>query len=171
MKRTILLAISIILLACLGPAAQAQFQQSDYKQSLQGLNGVFLVIQIVDEQPEGIATNSIETLVKTSLTDAGIPVQAEPQKANGDANLSIVIDTIKQPQLGIYAFTVEVSLTQDVRLSRLPHADGISAETWRKTLQGITSPDRMDVIQLALKQALKYFVTDYRAVNPPASGK
>ena len=166
MKKLIFLFISIILQLWMTSHAQAQLQQGDYKQSLQGLNGVFVVIQIVDEQPDGIATNSIEALVKTTLTDAGIPLQTEPQKANGDANLSIVIDTIKQPQLDIYAFTVEVSVTQDVRLSRLPHADWISAETWRKSLQGITSPDRMDVIQLALKQALKYFVTDYRAMNP-----
>ncbi len=161
-----LLAISIILLACLGSTAQAQLEHADYKQSLQGLNGVYVVVQIVDEQPAGITTNSVETLVKGAFAEAKIPVQTAPQKANGDANLSILIDTIKQPQLGIYAFTVEVSVTQDVRLSRMPNADWISAETWRKSLQGITSLDRTDVIEMALKQALKYFVADYHSMNP-----
>ncbi len=96
----------------------------------------------------------------------GFPLQTEPQKANGDANLSIVIDTIKQPQLDIYAFTVEVSVTQDVRLSRLPHADGISAETGEKRCRELLRRIVCDVIPMALKQALKFFVTDYRTMNP-----
>lgn len=80
MKKLIFLFISIILQLWMTSPAQAQLQQGDYKQSLQGLNGVFVVIQIVDEQPDGIATNSIEALVKTTLTDAGISLQTEPQK-------------------------------------------------------------------------------------------
>src|SRR5580698_10612668 len=119
MKKTTLLVISIIFLALMGFAAQAQLSRADFKQSLKGLNGVYVVIQIADEQPQGITVSSMGVLAKTSLADAGIPMQKEPQPENGNANLSIVIDTIKQPQLGIYAFTVEVSVTQDVRLSRL----------------------------------------------------
>lgn len=165
MNKTIFLAISIVLQVWMTSPAQAQLARGDFKQSLKGLNGVYVVIQIVDEQPIGITTNSIEALVKAMLGKARIAIQAEPQKANGNANLSIVIDTIKQPQLDIYAFTVEVSVTQDVRLPRMPHADWISAETWRKSLQGITSPARTDVIGLALKQALAYFVADYRSAN------
>jgi predicted Fe-Mo cluster-binding NifX family protein len=166
MKKPTCLAILIVLQVFTGLVIKAQPLRADTRQSLRGLNGVYIVAQIVDEQPEGITTNRIETLAKSALADAGISVQAEPQRMNGDANLSITIDTIKQPQLDVYAFTVEVAVTQDVRLSRMPHADWISAETWRKSLQGINSPDRTDFIEQALKQCLKYFTTDYSSVNP-----
>lgn len=148
------------------PTANAGIERSNTKESLRGLNGVYVVTQIVDEQPEGITTNSITTLVKSALADASIPVDAVPKKFNGDANLSITVDTIKQPQLDAYVFIVEVAVTQDVRLARDPHAPWTSAETWRRSLQGITSPDRTDVIKQALKQCVNMFVADYHAVNP-----
>jgi len=165
MKRLTLFLLSGFLLVA-GLTADAGMERSDTKESLRGLNGVYVAVQIIDEQPEGITTNSVETLVKSALADATIPVNASPKKFNGDANLSVTVDTIKQPQLDAYVFMVEVVVTQDVRLARDPHAPWTSAETWRRSLQGITSPDRTDVIQQALKQTLNRFIADYRAVNP-----
>lgn len=54
------------------------------------------------------------------LADAGIPVHAVPKKFNGDANLTLVIFTIKQPQIDAYIFTVTAEVSQDVKLARLP---------------------------------------------------
>jgi hypothetical protein len=150
-----------------GLAAHAQIQQSDTKESLRGLNGVYVIVQIVDVHPEGVTTNHIESLVKSALSDAGIPAMPAPTKANGDACLSVTVDLIHQPQLDVYPFVVEVAVTQDVQLKRTSkEKEGISAETWRRTLQGITSPDRMDVVDLALKKCLDQFTQSYRAVNP-----
>jgi hypothetical protein len=76
------------------------------------------------------------------------------------------VDTISQAQLGVYAFTVEVAVTQNVQLTRQRNSTPVSARTWSKTIQGITTPDRIDVIEQALKQGLDRFVADYHAVNP-----
>ena len=156
--------IVLVLLAAL--SASAQLQRTDTKESLRGLEGVYVIIQLVDEQPEGVSTNSVRSLVTTALADAGIPTHAVPKKLNGDANLSITVDLIKQPQLDAYVFTVETAVTQDVKLTRDPQAKWSSSETWRRTIQGITSPDRMDVVHLALKNCVTAFVNDYRTVNP-----
>jgi hypothetical protein len=121
---------------------------------------------MVDEQPAGLTTNGIQKLVTSALVDAGIPVDAAPKKFNGDANLSVTIDTIKQPQLDVYVFTVEVEVAQDVQLTRETKYKWMMAGTWRRNIQGITSPDRIDIIEQALKQIVNLFVTDYRAVNP-----
>jgi hypothetical protein len=156
--------IALLLLTSL--TASAEIQRADTKESLRGLDGVYLITQMVDEQPEGMTTNSLLAVVVAALTDAGIPTNAVPKKFNGDANLSITVDILKQPQLDVYVFTVEVVVTQDVKLTRLPHAEWSSSETWRRTIQGITSPDRTDVIEQALKKCVDAFVADYRAVNP-----
>ena len=160
----ITLFIGFLLLASL--TASAEIQRADTKESLRGLDGVYVVTQMMDEQPEELTTNSIQALVISALADAGIPTNAAPKKFNGDANLSITVDIIKQPQLDVYVFTVEVAVTQDVKLSRLPSARWLSSETWSRTLLGVTSPDRTDVIEQALKKCLNAFVADYRAVNP-----
>jgi hypothetical protein len=39
------------------------------------------------------------------------------------------------------------------------------AEAWRRSLQGIFSPGRTDVIPQALKQTLNRFIADYHAEN------
>ena len=163
MKITPLL-IGLVGLASL--IARAEIQRTDTKESLRGLDGVFVVTQLLDEQPDGITTNGVETLVKAALTEAGIPIHAVPKKFNGDANLSVTVDVIKQPQLGVYVFTVELAVTQDVKLTRLPQGDWSAAETWSRRLQGITSPDRTDVIDQAISKCVNAFVGEYRAVNP-----
>ena len=164
MKKFIYLTAVLWLTAV---AAHAQWQRSDTKESLRGLTGVYVVIQIVDEHPEGVTTNHIESLVKSALSDSGIPATPSPTKTNGDACLSVTVDIIHQPQLDVYPFMVEVAVTQSVQLKRkVPDREDMSAETWRRTIQGITSADRMDVVDQALKQCLAQFTQNYRAVNP-----
>jgi hypothetical protein len=164
MKKFIHLTVVLLLTAL---AARAQLQRSDTKESLRGLTGVYVVVQIVDEHPEGVTTNHIESLVKSALSDAGIPAMPSPTKANVDACLSVTVDLIHQPQLDVYPFTVEVAVTQSVQLKRkVQDRVDMSAETWRRTLQGITSADRMEVVDQALKQSLAQFTQSYLAVNP-----
>lgn len=158
------LVLVFSLLVCLN--VRADIQRSDTKQSLRGLRSFYIASQVVDEHLDDLTTNDIYKLVATRLSGADIGVDATPDSSNGDPNLSVLVDTIRQPQLNIYAFTVEVAVTQDVRLNRPGRFKGISAETWRRTLQGITSPDRTDIIEQALKQCLDMFIRDYQSVNP-----
>ena len=127
---------------------------------------MYIITQIIDAQPEGLTTNRIESIVKSILHDGGIAVDPEPLKAHGEANLSIALNTTKSTQLGLYLFTVDVAVTEDVKLARRPSASRIHAETWRRSIQGLTTPDRTDVIEQALKQCLQHFVASYQAVNP-----
>ncbi len=147
-------------------SSRAESQRSDTKESLRGLNGVFVVSQFIDVQPEGLTTNRINSLATSTLRDAGVAIDTEPKKAHGEANLSITISTIKSAQLGLYLFTVEVAVTQDVKLTRQSNMPPMSAETWRRSLQGLTTPDQTAVIEQGLKQCLNQFVASYQAVNP-----
>ena len=135
------------------------------------MNGVFVISQLIDVQPEGLTTNRIKSLAESTLHAAGVPIDNEPKKAHGEANLSITISTIKNTQLGLYLFTVEVAVTQDVKLARQSNMSLMSAETWRRSLQGLTPPDRTDVIEQGLKQCLNQFVACYQAVNPKGANK
>jgi hypothetical protein len=165
MKNLNCLAVSLLLLRA-GLTAKAGLQHSDTKESLRGLNGVYVAVQIVDMQVPGLATNDVEKLVKSALAGAGIPANTAPEKSNGNANLSVTVAAIKQSQLNAYLFTVEVAVTQDVQLARQPQAGSMAAETWRRTVQGITTPERTDVIAQAIQQGVTAFAADFHAVNP-----
>jgi hypothetical protein len=159
------LTLFIVFLALTGLAARADLAHGDTKESLRGLTGVYVVAQIIDVQVPGLSTNEIEKLVKSELINTGVTVDTAPKESNGNATLTVTLATVMQPQLNLYLFTVEVSVTQDVQLSRQPHLHGISAQTWRRTTQGLTTPDHTDIILQSLKQALDSFSKNYHSVN------
>jgi hypothetical protein len=146
--------------------ALADLQNSDTKESLRGLNGVFIICQFIDMQPVGLSTDDIQKTVEAALHDAGIQVDTKPQNAHGDANLSITVNTVKDFQLGLYLFMVQVTVIQKVQLTRQSHAQPVAAQTWTRNIQGLTSPDRVDVIEQAVNQCVGMFVDDYWKVNP-----
>lgn len=156
--------IALLLLA--NVSARAEVQRAVSSDSLRGLNGVYVICQLADAQPEGVTSNSLTILVKTMLAEANIPVDAVPKKFNGDAKLSITVNTIKQTQLDAYIFTVSVEVAQDVKLARLPKSEWLMATTWRREIQGFTTPDHPEVIEQVLKTLVAAFVKEYRAVNP-----
>src|SRR5579862_8755113 len=93
------LRLMVVFLLLAGVAANAGIERSDTKESLRGLSGVYVVSQFIDIQPEGLATNRIEKMVKTMLTGAGVRVDIEPNRANGEPNLSKTVNMIKQKKL------------------------------------------------------------------------
>jgi hypothetical protein len=161
MKSTLFLFLLLPSLTAL-----ADLQNSDTKESLRGLNGVFVISQLIDTKPEGLSTNNIQKTVEATLHAAGIQVDTKPQNAHGDANLSITVNTVKDAQLGLYLFMVQVTVIQKVQLTRQSHAQPVAAQTWTRNIQGLTSPDRVDVIEQAIKQCVNMFTDDYWKVNP-----
>jgi hypothetical protein len=142
-------------------------QTASQKESLRGLNGLFVKIAPVaeDARQDGLKIEQLQEIVLTRLRAAGITVHSQPQAADGYANLIIVIDTIKHPQ-GPYLFTVSVGVVQNVRLSRLTDATDYPSETYRKIALGLTTPGRMGVIQEPLKEKLAELIDDFLSVNP-----
>ena len=155
----------MILALTLPAVCRAELQRDDAKESLRGLKGLQVVSRFVDVQPDGLTTNGIEDLVKIKLHAAGIPLDAQPENTNGNASLSITISTVKDTQHDLYLFTVELAVIQDVQLTRQAQTAPLSAQTWTKTIQGLTTPDRTDVIEQALKQCVDQFVTSFQSVN------
>ena len=154
-----------IILALVVPAV-CRAEPGEANESLRGLKGLHVVSQFIDVQPAGLTTNGIVTMAKAALRKAGIPVNADPETTNGNANLSITISTVNDTPHGLRLFTVEVAVIQDVQLMRQAQASPMPAQTWSKTIQGLTTPDGTDVIEQALNQCLDQFVTSYRTVNP-----
>jgi hypothetical protein len=163
MNRSFLIAIGIVVLIS-GSIGQSQTRQ---RESLRGLNGVYVYVQPVAKEVEagGLPTIQIQTVVEKQLRGAGISVQSEPQPANGSATLVIVIGIVKRPAEEAYVFDVEVSLLQAVRLARRDDPDLFPAQTWSQKALGITGPKRMDLILEPLKVRLADFVSDYLRAN------
>ena len=87
-----LIAIGIVILVSV-PTGQSQTRQ---RESLRGLNGVFVYVQPVAKEVEagGLSTIQIQNAVEKQLREAGISLQSEPQTANGSATLVIIIGAV-----------------------------------------------------------------------------
>jgi hypothetical protein len=141
--------------------------QTRPKESLRGLNGVYIYVLPVGKDVEagGLSTSQIQKAVEAQLRDAGIPIHSEPNPANGSANLAIIIDTLKHPQ-GAYLYGIEVSLLQEVRLARRHESDTFPSQTWGAKAMGLTGADQMKLMLEPLKARVADFIVDYLAVNP-----
>jgi hypothetical protein len=163
MKKNILAAVLLLL----SLPALSFAQASAAKESLRGLRGVFINVLPVakDAEIDGLSASQIQKIAESELRKGEIPILTEAKFGQEYANLVIVVDTIKHPQ-GVYLFTVSVSVVQDVQISR-PQARGVfPAETYSKRALGLTTPNRLDVINEPLKEKLREFIRDYSSVNP-----
>ncbi len=163
MNRSSVIAIGIAVLV----SVSSSFSQTRQRESLRGLNGVYVYVQPVAKEVEagGLSTIQIQSAVEKQLRGAGISLQSEPQAANGSATLIIAIGTVKRPAEEAYLFDVEVSLLQAVHLARRDDPDPFPAQTWSQKALGITGPKRMDLILEPLKARLGDFVNDYLSAN------
>ena len=162
MQRRILVILALILSV---PAISDA--QTRPRESLRGLPGVYVYVHPVEKDVEagGLLRSQIQSAVEGALRKAGITIYSEPQPADGSANLTIVVDTIKHPQ-GPYLYSVEVSLLQEVHLARRREPDPFPAQTWSARAFGLTSPNRMDLILEPIRMKVDEFIGDYLAVNP-----
>jgi hypothetical protein len=142
------------------------YSQTRPRESLRGLNGVFLYVHPVDKDVEagGLSTSQIRAAAESELRKAGIPIHSEPQPSDGSANLVIVISTVKHSQ-GAYLYAVEISLLQEVHLARLQQTDTFPAQTWEANALGLTGANRMDLIIEPVRAKIGEFIADYMSVN------
>jgi len=140
--------------------------QTRPKESLRGLSGVYIYVLPLGREVEagGLSSSQIQKAVETQLREAGIPIQREPNPADGSANLTIVVDTLKHPQ-GAYLYDIEVSLLQEVHLARLQGSDSFPAQTWGAKAMGMTGANQMNLMLAPLKAKVAGFVADYLSAN------
>ena len=63
-------------------------------------------------------------------------------------------------------FTVSVALVQKVQLTRDAKLDAVPAQTWNAIGLGLTTPQRLDIIDEPLTEKLGEFVKAFKAANP-----
>jgi hypothetical protein len=141
--------------------------QSPAVESLRGLRGVHIDVLPIDKdaQADGLSADTIRNNVESALRKAGIEVTTQDKPTDGYASLSVVVDTIKHPQ-GVYMYSINVSILQEVQITRSNKHGLFVAETYAKRAFGLTSPKQMDLIYEPLNAKLKELITDFVSVNP-----
>ncbi len=152
-------------LVCSALLNAAPGQTVNQKKSLQGLGSVFVVVQPVNDDAarDGLNQAHLQGVVESILHQADIPVAKQPEPENGLANLIVTVDTIKVQ--GAYLFTVSVGVVQAVQLTRRAEVGTVAAQTWSVDALGVTTPQRLDIIDEPLKAKVGDFVAAFKAAN------
>lgn len=150
----------------------ASAQQTDNEiMSLRGLSAVFVIVEAL--QPDvvalGLTEEQIHTGVEAQLRDAGIAVLTEQEffAQPGRPHLYIFVNTVQEPQTGLFGLNVLVQLRQAVRLIRDGDIASDSASTWETGTTGVVGTPNITTYPLdAIGEFIDEFIEDYYSVNP-----
>ena len=164
---TILLPILIILFG--GVTMVFAFDDEVSRRSLQGFQGVYVFVEDIDPDTErdGLTKAQIQTLVGLRLRKAGIMILSREEylKMIGASYLYIKVYTKRHENGRDYSYAIQVSLNQDVALSRNPKIK-VEASTWNVGTTGHARKDNFIEARRSISDLVDRFVIAYLAMNP-----
>lgn len=161
------LLVLLIALSC-PDTSTAQAPRSGERESLRGLPGVGVVIETIkpDAQKDGLSEDSIRTGVELILRSSGIRVLTQSEVlVTPPVPLLYVNVTTQKSELGLYAYSVQVRLTQKVSLVHRPMHE-VWASTWQTGEIGLVGTQRIGGIVTTIESDIKQFANDFLTANP-----
>lgn len=149
--RALFTAMALWGLSLGGPSARTELPL------LRGLDTLFVAVEDLPPRAVelGLSVDEIKDQTAARLKQAGLSV---PAFSYEDAYLYIRVPVVME------AFSVEVSLREDVSLKRAGRK-AVRAATWMKSVTGVHREDGR-VIKAALQEIIDGFIADYRASSP-----
>ena len=140
--------------------------------SLRALSGVCVLVEKIRDEMEsdGLTHDEIQTDVELRIRKAGVHILAQKEMLNTEdqSYLYINIQSIKNNTTRSYAYSLEVSLEQNVQLVRkTTNSTGLpfSASTWKRNLVGIISASQVRDIRGYIADYVDQFINDFLAAN------
>ena len=141
---------------------------SSERSSLYGLPGVYVLVESLnlDVEKDGLTKNQLRKEVESQLRNAGIKVltREEKFKTAGNPQLYVNINLLRSSSPFAYAYSVEISLEQEVSLVRKPNMR-TAATTWSQGSVGIVGIANLRAIRETVRGRVDHFIHDYFAAN------
>ena len=138
--------------------------------TLAGLTGVGVVVEPMDPAAEkdGLAQSTLQTDVELKLRQEKIRVLTSGERltAPGNPYLYLRVGTMKDDELGVYAYDIDLELTQVVRLTRNPAITSL-ATTWSAPGKiGTVGIRKLFQLRERVRDIVDQFLNAYLAANP-----
>jgi hypothetical protein len=165
MKKTILLLICLLI-----GSASIQAQSSEIE-SLKGLKGVRLIVQLgraeaMEAEQRPVVLAMLQKDVEAKLTQAGIPLLKSPDVDNepGSPTFHVWV-TFDKPNGYTYPVRAASKLIQKVRLSRNSLIE-LSLPTWEEWGVGVYDIKDLNMLLSNVGQIVDRFIKEYLISNP-----
>jgi hypothetical protein len=141
---------------------------SNTRSILQGLHGVEIFVEDIDISlaSAGLSTEQLHTEITHRLHHVGIRILTKDEAAAtpGLPVLYVYVKTAKHPS-NIYAFYIEVSLREIVRLER-NELLFIDAPSWSENELGIVGHKEIRKLRDKIHDIVEKFIVTYQLTNP-----
>jgi hypothetical protein len=162
-------AIYLQVIIIVGVASAQAQQPANHIESLKGLTDVRVIIDGLSKEAEaaGLQKADIQAQIEKSLKSAGLRILAASERARGNPtlHLSMIAFPASKQSDELFVYSIELSLSQEVRLSRSP-AVRVQSPTWRPTgAIGTTPKTELPKLKITVDEFLKNFVNDVSTAN------
>ena len=163
MKKLILSTLIVVLFSL---DAFSAFTTDEDRESLAGLEGVYVVVEDVNES-YGITRQQLLTDVELRLRQNGIKVLSEEEwfRTKGGQHLYLNVLLERFDELGVYIVSISLKLKQKVVLVREP-SKSVFATTWHVWNLNVFGSDKLQHLREEAKDHVDSFCNDYLAANP-----
>ena len=168
-KHAIFFIVSLLILSCTMLTANAQTEVDKELSSLTGIEPFYAVVNI--EAGRSIAESNkldignIQKSVQNKLSEEGINIisNTKSNRRQQYPYLHIHINAMAN-STGYIPFSVQANFYQPVSLE-LNSGKQMMASTWESGSVAIISPDRFDLFETSVMEAVADFISDYNRVN------
>jgi len=148
------------------------------KESLKGLSGVHVYLNLTEDSPslekDGLTEAQIRTDVEIRLRKAGIRVLTidEAKELPRRPVLSVTLLASKNEALtkvfgeSIYAYTIQIDFKQTATLYHSVDNKVFLVTTWSNSAVGMTTKRNVRTIREGIGDYVDKFINDYLAANP-----
>lgn len=152
----------LALAAVLGVVFTAAPAHAQSKESLRGIAGVRVSVTVADAEArkDGLPEGALRALLEERARSAGLRLTDDSMAPR----LSLVVNTQKYTEEGVYALAVDLDLYQLVSLARTD-APPFHASTWRVTQVFVRAADDLGSVRAVVERAADVFVKDFLTAN------
>ncbi len=162
-------SLAVLLVLMLGLSNSTNATPDFEAQSLNGLEGVAVVVEEIDPDTEnaGFTKSSLKALLELELKTAGVRLLTEEEYDNSKAMPNFTVDiVIVSYENGLCAFSMRLVLRQ---FGFLANKQWTVAETWKSPWTvGLLKKEELGSLKDLMRRDVQEFAKDFLSVNSPS---
>ncbi len=156
--------VSTLVFVIILPATTWGVDNNWSRETLRGINGVFLLVEVVEPEIEraGFTQGQIKTDVELKLRLAGLNVLDPDEATKTPGRPWLAVYPNIQTTDGVYVYATMLNLYQDVSLVR--NSNRSIASTWSTASYGTSQ--KLANVRRTVKDLVDSFINAWLSVNP-----